>query len=367
VVKPQDDTKDEVIRNMRYLFFFLLPAIACILLAARVQAGVVYYHSDHLGSASVLTDSAGTIAGEMQYYPYGEIFLSTTDSSASYLYTDKENDGETELYYYGARYYDPHLSAFLSIDPMLGTVNLPRFLNPYSPMINNPVRLIDPDGRLPIDANSPWVPQRLNLSLLRKAGAEIDALQIQLSSFYSESNFLHGMLDITEFGDEKVIYMEQARKTSNFKLALEASINKVDNIEIPRTRLALNIMKDQYEGLKLKHRNLTKAAMKGRLGVFLTALGIATSASKDASAMENVKDLTLSGISFAAGPLGVVCDLLFFPNEMGDSTLDYDFDPEWKVEPHEGPIDLNIDSNYGSIELDLGGGDNYFPLYDNDN
>ena len=125
-------------------------------------------------------------------------------------------------------------------------------------------------------------------------------------------------------------------------------------------------MKDQYEALKLKHRNLTKAAMKGRLGVFLAALGIATSASKDVSAVENIKDLTLSGISFAAGPLGVVCDLLFFPNEMGDSTLAPDFDPEWKVEPNEGPIDLNLDSNYGSVDLDLGGGDNYFPLYDDE-
>ena len=132
--------------------FFLIMLIAYLIMTSgETKAEVVYYHPDHLGSASVLTDSEGTVAGETQYYPYGETFHSTTDSSSGYLYTDQEKDGETDLYYYDARYYDPRLASFLSTDPIIGNVYLPIYLNPYAPMLHNPVKLIDPDGRTPDD------------------------------------------------------------------------------------------------------------------------------------------------------------------------------------------------------------------------
>ena len=67
-----------------------------------------------------------------------------------YKFNGKELDKETGLYYYGARYYDPRTSLWLSVDPL---VEKYPGLSPYNYCLGNPVRYIDPDGRGPID---PW-------------------------------------------------------------------------------------------------------------------------------------------------------------------------------------------------------------------
>jgi RHS repeat-associated protein len=61
-----------------------------------------------------------------------------------YLYTGQLHDPETNLYYYGARYYDPQLACFISTDPVKNN-------SPYTYVRNNPLRLVDPDGRDPQD------------------------------------------------------------------------------------------------------------------------------------------------------------------------------------------------------------------------
>jgi len=55
----------------------------------------------------------------------------------------KELDQETGWYYYGARYYDPQVSRWLSVDPLVE--KYPAF-SPYNFTMNNPVRLVDADG-----------------------------------------------------------------------------------------------------------------------------------------------------------------------------------------------------------------------------
>jgi len=46
-----------------------------------------------------------------------------------------------------ARYYSPNLGRFLSVDPIGGTVGSSQSWNRYSYVLNNPLSLIDPDGR----------------------------------------------------------------------------------------------------------------------------------------------------------------------------------------------------------------------------
>jgi RHS repeat-associated protein len=60
-----------------------------------------------------------------------------------YLFNAKELDEETGLYYYGARYYDPRISLWLSTDPL--QEKYPN-ISPYAYVANNPVNLIDPTG-----------------------------------------------------------------------------------------------------------------------------------------------------------------------------------------------------------------------------
>ncbi len=132
-----------------------------------------FYHSDHLGSASLITDINGNEYQRIEYTPYGETWVEKTQNNGleylPYKFTAKEQDEETGLYYYGARYLDPKYSMWISTDPALGDYipqapvsdqarqnnqNLPGMGgifnhingNLYAYAANNPVRYIDPDG-----------------------------------------------------------------------------------------------------------------------------------------------------------------------------------------------------------------------------
>ena len=107
---------------------------------------IFFYHSDHLGSTSYITDAKANITQFDAYLPYGELLVDEHSSSEDmpYKFNGKELDQETGLYYYGARYYDPRVSLWMSIDPMYE--KYPNFSS-YIYCINNPVKLIDPDGR----------------------------------------------------------------------------------------------------------------------------------------------------------------------------------------------------------------------------
>ena len=131
-----------------------------------------YYHSDHLGSATMISDWEGKEYQRIEYTPYGETWVEKTNNSGSeflpYKFTGKEVDQETGLYYYGARYLDPKYSMWISTDPALGEYipemgkgnakdsgSLPGMGGVYNHINfhlyhyagNNPVRFVDPDGR----------------------------------------------------------------------------------------------------------------------------------------------------------------------------------------------------------------------------
>lgn len=105
--------------------------------------------------------SAGLIKGSVEFLtdmlvePY-QFFLNTpwgenlenqfaknhTSFSSRFRFNGKEWDEETGNFYYGAKYYDPKVSIWLSVDPILK-----HHESPYSFTSNNPIMLIDPDGR----------------------------------------------------------------------------------------------------------------------------------------------------------------------------------------------------------------------------
>jgi uncharacterized protein RhaS with RHS repeats len=66
---------------------------------------VFYYFSDHLKTASVITDSAGVIKAESDYYPWGGELKFVDNDTNDYKFTGKKRDLETGLDYFGARYY----------------------------------------------------------------------------------------------------------------------------------------------------------------------------------------------------------------------------------------------------------------------
>ena len=113
------------------------------------NAPTYYYHSDHLGSTSYMTDNAGELHQHLEYLPFGEVFVEHDNDNTyqtPYLFNGKELDEETGLYYYGARYYDPVMSNWLSVDPL--AEKFPEW-SPYNYTLNNPIIYTDPDGMAP--------------------------------------------------------------------------------------------------------------------------------------------------------------------------------------------------------------------------
>ncbi|MDX9697477.1 MAG: RHS repeat-associated core domain-containing protein [Bacteroidales bacterium] len=105
-----------------------------------------FHHPDHLGSSSWITYNTGQPIQHLHYLPFGEDWVDQRNSSwnAPYTFSGKEKDVETGYGYFGARYYDSGLSIWLSVDPM--SDKYPS-MSPYNYCANNPVILVDPDGR----------------------------------------------------------------------------------------------------------------------------------------------------------------------------------------------------------------------------
>ena len=106
---------------------------------------IFFYHSDHLGSTSYITDAKANITQFDAYLPYGELLVDEHSSSEEmpYKFNGKEFDQETGLYYYGARYMNPRTSLWYGMDPM--TEKYPN-VGGYIYCVGNPVKLIDPNG-----------------------------------------------------------------------------------------------------------------------------------------------------------------------------------------------------------------------------
>ncbi|WP_418326993.1 RHS repeat-associated core domain-containing protein, partial [Segatella sp.] len=104
-----------------------------------------YYHPDHLGSSSYITNLDGEVVQHIEYVPFGEVFIEERNDvwNTPYLFNAKEFDEETGMYYYGARYYDPHLSLWMSTDALKEKV--PN-VSSYAYTENNPITYVDPDG-----------------------------------------------------------------------------------------------------------------------------------------------------------------------------------------------------------------------------
>ena len=107
---------------------------------------VYYYHPNHLGSTSFVTDMQQSVVQSFLYAPYGEIISEYNthvmgEAFPKYAFNAKELDEETGFYYYEARYYNP--PTFISRDPLMSEK---PWLTPYHYCSNNPIGRIDPTG-----------------------------------------------------------------------------------------------------------------------------------------------------------------------------------------------------------------------------
>jgi RHS repeat-associated protein len=122
---------------------------------ARVENNTpVYLHTDHLGSPVAGTDTAGNVAWTEMLSPFGITANNPVANDDQGVFTGHIRDADTGLSYMQARYYDPVMGRFLSVDPVgySGAADTGMF-GRYAYTWNNPINMTDPDGKqiAPVD------------------------------------------------------------------------------------------------------------------------------------------------------------------------------------------------------------------------
>jgi len=108
---------------------------------------IYYYHFNGLGSVVALSDSNGDTVQTYEYSVYGQVAAEDPEFLTNpYMFTGRRFDIETGLYYYRARYYNPHIGRFMQTDQ----VGYGAGINWYLYCNNNPLRCVDPSGNFAI-------------------------------------------------------------------------------------------------------------------------------------------------------------------------------------------------------------------------
>ncbi len=210
-----------------------------------------YYHSDHLGSSSLITNLDGETVQHIEYVPFGEVFIEERNNvwNTPYKFNAKELDEETGLYYYGARYYDPRISLWYGVDPLAnynpfekenyidgqhhGGVYNSFNHAVYSYCYQNPIHYTDPNGKqtsfikrnviLTVDLYQGFSPTffpeyandiRINNRIKKAAqnqNSDNNALYIYAHGYkYTEKNILHAFFNYAT--DEEVLERDRTHK-----------------------------------------------------------------------------------------------------------------------------------------------------------
>jgi len=175
-----------------------------------------FYHSDHLGSSSFVTNIEGSAEQHIQYLPYGELFVSqrNSDFNSRYKFTAKELDNETNYTYFGARYYDSDLSVWLSVDPLADERS---WVSPYNYVQNSPVMRVDPSGTLDVEDGYTVDKNGCTERVDNTGGDNFDVL-------YSKENYDKGLRNYDDYGDDETgIIVEKG--VLNNKRTVEGSVN----------------------------------------------------------------------------------------------------------------------------------------------
>ncbi len=135
---------------------------------AQNHEEVIHYHNDALGSPVLATDANGDLLWEEAYAPYGsrlthesrevdcspgDCFQVETTWDEKQWFTGKYEETRLGLQYFGARWYDPQVGRFLSVDPVPFDIGNIYSFNAYAYGNNNPYKYVDPDGRA---VETPW-------------------------------------------------------------------------------------------------------------------------------------------------------------------------------------------------------------------
>ena len=213
---------------------------------------IFFYHSNHLGPTSYITDTKANITQFDVYLSYGELLVDEHSSSEEmpYKFNGKEFDQETGLYYYGARYMNPRTSLWYGVEPL--AEKYPS-VSSLIYCFDNPIKFIDPEGMSP--KSKPTIKQTLEYGmkhsktfkkLMLLAGITLDNYNKYISFGNStETDPATGEITITEGGNKKFQVIKLAYELSNKinRKELQGYDEKVERNKISIRRYAILVAK----------------------------------------------------------------------------------------------------------------------------
>ncbi len=151
-------------RNLKHVLLSVLFSF-CAFAASALAGEITYYHNDLSGSPVVATNQAGEVVWRESYRPYGERLKNESASQENQTwFTSRHQDEDTGLVYMGARFYNPMLGRFLSVDAVRFVEPNIHSFNRYAYANNNPYKYTDPDGRFAFLALIPAALEALSVA-----------------------------------------------------------------------------------------------------------------------------------------------------------------------------------------------------------
>ncbi len=179
---------------------------------------------DHQGNNRVVVDQTGQKEEVNHYYPFGGTFASAEKSIQPYKYNGKELDTKNGLnwYDYGARYYDVAIGRWNAVDPLAEKY---YGISPYAYCVNNPISLIDPDGKaaqIPpffLGTANPLVTMGSRMTMLGTADKVVKALPKEEHHIIPRSLGKHDVVKAAREGGFKLEGKENKMTVDKFSKA----------------------------------------------------------------------------------------------------------------------------------------------------
>jgi len=195
-----------------------MPVLAQIKKVGTSPEELYYFYNDDQGSKrAAIKASTPTEVEVFEYTAFGEVIIGSEDKAA---FTGKQLDA-TGLYYFNARYYDPEVKRFLTQDPAKQGSGW------YTYCANNPINLIDPDGRRDIEGttldNNYTVSERLAGKLLNNTQKIQQERQKDIDNYKNEFNSLKclNFNNVEHMPNNTIVVTDVTYTTNNIKLLKE--------------------------------------------------------------------------------------------------------------------------------------------------
>ena len=156
-----------------------------------------YYLKDHLGSIRAVIDNENNVINAQDYDMWGFLLENRSFGGERYKFTSKERDDESSYDYFGARYYMSRIGRWGSVEPLMENY---IDISPYVYSLNNPLIIIDPNGKDPYRQYLGSLTDVLNVLEENK-----DKTYYQLSDVFASSDvrFVYtkkgGFIDLVHF------------------------------------------------------------------------------------------------------------------------------------------------------------------------